>query len=363
MPGFVTTRARRRALALAAAGAAALGSGLVAAPGLSAAAPTSAPAVQSVALETSQTAVTSSTGHALRVQVTASQTQPLSPGQATSGQVSVVLSTGTSDKSEIHEWRFEDADGALNVDSTSSGRLSLPGPEIAPFGKLNLTITPVGSATTQSCEGTPRSQTQNVTVAGTFFFDTMSTGKNAWGTVGKDSKGFTFAATNTVTTTYVNVNPAACLPDFANLPCSASLFWQSAPNDDLSLSGAKAGKHGSIFASRTTDLNAPVDAKRIDEAYGTSGKLVLGTSGRAASLSVRARSNSKGSAKLSAKKHGKPFSVNCKKSGKSRVQTSTTWSNARFHNGGTPLAVKAQIFGAIKVPNNGSAEIVRTSLS
>jgi len=192
----------------------------------------------------------------------------------------------------------------------------------------------------------------------------MSTGKNAWGTVGSKAKNtkFTFSATNTLTTTYVNSNPGACLPDFSNLPCASSLFWQSG-NDAASLSGVKVGTHGEIFASRTADIATPAGTKRIDEAFGTSKKLVLNTSGTAASLSVTHDTNSKGSAKLSAKKHGKPYSTDCKKSGKSRVETATTWSNAKYKNGSTPLAVKAQIYGAIKVADNTSAEIVKTKLT
>jgi hypothetical protein len=351
----------RRAIAILGAGAALAGTsfGLVPA----AAAPSDVPAVQSVALESSQTAVTSSSAHKLRVQVTANQTQPQVAGQPSSGLVTVTLSTGTSDKSEFHEWSFPGADGALSVDSTGAGKLTMTNPQIAPFGKMNLTITPVGDPTTQSCDGTPRSQTQKVSLDGTFFFDSMSSGKNAWGTVGQKSKSFTFAATNTVTTTYVNTNPTACLPDFGNLPCASSLFWQSTPNEGLSLSGVKVGTHGSIFASRTTDLSAPAGAKRIDEAFATSKKLVLTTSGTAASLPVKSDTNSAGSAKLSAKKHGKPFSTNCKKAGKSRVETSTTWNNAKYKNGSKPLAVHEQIYGAIKIANNRAAQITRTRIT
>jgi hypothetical protein len=189
----------------------------------------------------------------------------------------------------------------------------------------------------------------------------MSTGSNAWGSVGKKSKGFTFSATNTITTTYVNTNPS-CLPDFSNLPCTSGLFWQ-ADNGDASMSGVKVGSHGAMFASRTTDLTTPTGAKRIDEAFGTSKKLVLSTSGTAASLAVKASTNSVGSAKLSAKKHGKPFSAQCKKAGKSMVETSTTWPNAKYKNGTKALAVKAQIFGKISVANNSSAEIVKTKLT
>lgn len=326
------------------------------------AAPHDVPAVQSVALQSSQTAVTSSTSHHLRVQVTANQTQASSSRVPSSGQVTVTLGTGTSDKSEFHQWQFQDADGALTVDSTGNGNLTMSNAQLSPFGKINLTIAPIGDPVVHSCEGTPQSQTQDVSLEGTFFFDSRSTGKNAWGSVGKKSNSFTFAATNTLTTTYVDTNPTGCLPNLGFQPCAASLFWQSG-TEAVTLSGVKTGRHGSIFASRTTDLTAPADATRIDEAFGTSRKLVLKTSGTAASLSVTGDHNSTGSAALSAKKHAKPYSAQCRKGGKSKVETSTTWSDAKYKNGSRPLAVKAEIFGAIKVADSSTAEIVKTKLT
>lgn len=351
-----------RFVALIGAAVAVAGTSVVAGPAVVAAASTT-PTVQSVALTSSHTAVTSSTSKKLVVQVTANQTQAQFTGQPTSGEVTVSLSTGSSSKSESHEWQFNNTDGALTVDSTGAGSLNVPNPAITPFGKIDLTITPVGDPTTTSCQGSPSTQTQPVTLAGTFYFDSQSTGSNAWGTVGSKANNttFTFSTTNTVTTTYLNPSAPSCI-DFGNVPCASSLFWQSG-NEDISLSGAKSGTKGFIFGSRTTDIASPAGTQRIDSAFGTSKKLVLNTSGTAASLVVKANTNSGGSAKLSASKHSKPSSVDCKKSGKSMVETLTSWSNAKYKNGTKPLAVHEQIFGKIKVANNKQAQIIRTKLS
>jgi hypothetical protein len=356
------TLSTSRLLALTGAAAAVVGTSVFAGPAV-VAAPASTPAVQSVALTSSHTAVTSSTTKKLYVAVTANQTQAQFAGQPTSGEVTVNLSTGVSAKSESHEWQFTNADGALSVDSTGAGSLNVPNPAIGSFGKIDLTITPVGSPTTTSCQGNPSTQTQTVTLAGTFFFDTQSTGGNAWGTVGSKAKkpAFTFVATNTVTTTYLNPSAPSCI-DFGNVPCASSLFWQSG-TEDISLSGAKSGKKSFLFGSRTTAIPSPAGTQRIDSAFGTSKKLVLNTSGTAASLVVKANTNSGGSAKLSAAKHTKPSSTDCKRSGQSKVETLTTWSNAKYNNGAKPLSVHEQIFGKIKVANNRQAQIIRTKIS
>ncbi len=355
-------RAGRRMSALVGAAAALVGAGFGVVPAASAATGHASPQVQSVSLQSSQTAVTSSTSHKLRVQVAASQTP--SPAQGvppTPGPVTVTVTNGSSGRSEFHQWSFQVDSTAFTVDSTGAGTLTVPSSEISPYGSIDLKITPIGNPTTQSCQGTPTSQTQDVSLGGTFFFDSHSTGSQAWGTVGKKAGKFTFSATNTVVWTYVNTNPAACF-NFNSLPCASGLFWQS-PNQQVSLSGAKVGTKGSLVGTRSTDLSTPTGATRNDEAFGTTQKLVLHRSGPAASLALTALSNSSGTAKLSAKTHGKPFSQHCTKGGKTVTETATSWSNAKYKNGTKPLKVREQIFGAIKVPNNTQATITKTSIT
>jgi hypothetical protein len=247
----------------------------------------------------------------------------------------------------------------LTLAGNGAGTLTVPDAKIAPFGTIDLKIKPIGKATTETCANVARTQTQKVTLDGTFFFDTRSKGSHPWGTVGSQSGKFTFSATNSVTTSYLVTDPSCY--NFTP-PCATSLFWQSG-GERILLDGVKSGKHGVLFGSRTKDLTTPAGATRHDEAFGTTKKLVLKRDGAAASLSVKAASNTTGSAKIRAKKHHKPSSSNCTKAGKPRVQTSTIWDNARYKNGDKPLAVRAQIFGKIKVANSHDAEIIKTVLS
>ncbi|MGN6474974.1 MAG: hypothetical protein ACTHK4_15165 [Mycobacteriales bacterium] len=272
---------RRRAYAVAGVSAVLAGTAFALVPAASAAppspspSPTPSPTVQSVSLQSSQTKVTSSTSQPLLVQVNATQGQVMS----------VTLSNGSSAKSESHVWTFAIDSSALTVDSSGKGTLTVPSAELSPYGSINLTIKPTGTPTTQSCQGTPTSKTQPVTLGGTFFFDSHSTGSHAWGTVGKTAGKFSFAATNTVVWTYVNAtNLGACF-SLGNLPCSPHLFWQ-APTQAAILIGNSQGSTGAIFASRTKSLTTPTGAAREDEAYGTSKKLVLVRSGKAASLTI-----------------------------------------------------------------------------
>jgi hypothetical protein len=313
------------------------------------------PPVQSVTLQSSQTAATSSTGLGLKVQVSASQT----PSQPGADNVSVTVSDGASERSEIHEWTFPVDASALTLAGNGAGTLTVPDAKVAPYGTINLKIKPIGKATTDNCGSVPRSQTQKVAIDGTFFFDTKSKGSHPWGTVGSQSAKFTFSDTNTVTTSYLVTDPA-CF-NFTP-PCATSVFWQSG-DERILLDGVASAKHGLLFGSRTKDLTAPAGATRHDEAFGTTKKLVLKRDGAAASLSVKSAKNTTGSAKIRAKKHHKPSSSNCTKADKPKVQTSTIWDNARYKNGSKPLAVHAQIFGKIKVANNRDAEIIKTVIS
>lgn len=314
--------------------------------------PTPSPTVQSVSLQSSQTNVTSSTSKQLLVAVNATQ-----------GQIaSVTLSNGTSAKSESHVWTFQIDSSALTVDSTGRGTLNVPSSALSPFGTMNLTIKPIGNAATQDCHGTPTSKTQPVSLGGTFFFNSLSKGSHAWGTVGKSAGKFTFTATNTVVWTYLNTtNPGACF-SLGNLPCLPHLYWQ-APTQAVMLIGNSQGSTGAIFVSRAKSLTTPTGASREDEAFATSKKLALVRNGKAASLTIKAKKHASGSAKLSAKRHTKPSSQHCKLGSKTVTETSTVWGKATYKNGTKPLKVREQIFGAIKVANNHQSEISKTKIS
>ncbi|HVY10632.1 MAG TPA: hypothetical protein VHB18_10885 [Mycobacteriales bacterium] len=321
-----------------------VGATLAAAPAGLASAPRDVPqVVTSVALQTTSAPVTSSTGHKLHLTFQAHHI----PNANIGDDVTVSLSSGTSDKSEFHDWRFPVDGSVIALDSTGSGTIDVPSSELAPYGTIDLQVTPVGNPTTQSCKGSPTSQTQKVTIAGTFTFVTKSSGAHKWGSVTLES------LSGQVVSTYAT--GLGCI-DF-NVPCLSGTLWQ-ANQDNLGFTGVTSGKKGSLFASREKILSQPTGATRSDEAFATTKKLTLKKSGGGAvSLSVTAAGNSSGTASLKAKHATPADSVHCRQGGKQKVETSTNWNNAKYKNGKKRLTVHEQIFGSIKISNNSNSQI------
>ena len=346
----------KRALVLTAVAAAVAGAGTVTAPSVFAAPPTDT--VTSQSLQSSYTHVTSSTGKKLQVQLNIEQ-----PAAAPSSTAAAItIRKGSSERSELHVWTFPVTAGALELDDTGAGTIDVPTEAMSPYGQISLTVAPVGDPTTQTCKGQNVSQTQAVSLKGTFSFDTRSKGAKAWGKVGSKTKAFTFASTNNLVSQFSPGAGAACI-DFNNLPCLSGVFWSSNQKGGaLNFEGVTSGKHGQLFASRTVDLSAPAGATRNDESFAKTKPLKLVTSGGATSLSLKADTNASGSAKLTGKSSRKD-SNNCKDGTKKRVETTTFWQNAKYKNGGKHLAVHEQIFGAIKLGNNSNGSLTSSTIS
>jgi hypothetical protein len=327
-----------------------LGAALAAAPNALASASRDVPqVVTSVALQTTSVPVTSSTGHKLHLTIQAHHI----PNANVGDDVTVSLSSGTSDKSEFHDWRFPVDGSVIALDSTGSGTIDVPSSELAPYGAIDLQVAPVGSPTTQSCKGSPTSQTQKVSITGTFTFVTKSSGAHKWGSVSLES------LSGKVVSSYAT--GLGCI-DF-NVPCLSGILWQ-ANQGNLGFTGVASGKNASLFASREKALSEPAGATRSDEAFATTKKLTLKkSSGRAVSLSVIAAGNSSGMASLKAKQATPSNSVNCRQGGKQKVETSTNWNNAKYRNGKTPLTVHEQVFGAIKISNNSNSQITVSKIT
>lgn len=334
-----------------------VGSGTVAAPTALAAPPTDT--VTSQSLETSFTHVTSTTGKKLQVQLNVEQ-----PAAAPAGTTATIsVRKGSSESSELHVWTFPVTAGAMELDQSGAGVVDVPSTAISPYGAVSLTLAPIGEPTTQTCKKQNVSQTQVVSVKGTFFFDTRSKGSHPWGKVGSKNKSFTFSATNKLVSQYSPGAGSACV-DFNNLPCLFGVFWSANENGGaLNFEGVTSGSHGQLIASRTVNLSTPAGATRNDEAFATTKPLnLITTSGGGATLSVKASTNAAGSAKLTGKSSSKD-SNNCKDGTKKKVETTTFWQNAKYKNGTKPLAVHEQIFGSIKIANNSSSSLTSSTVS
>jgi hypothetical protein len=315
------------------------------------------PSVATIVLQTGPTKVVSSTDHRLRVQLTA--THPVGYDDH-ADQVAIAVLKGSSGSAETHRWSFDVPAAAWDVDATGAGTIDVPKSAIAPFGKVRLTVRAVGDPTTQSCNGTVRSQTQKVSVGGTVFFDTRSKGAHRWGTVGSKSKRFAFAAPSTLVTT--DDLPATPCVGTGHAPCLAQVVW-SAASPKVNLEGANTSNtRGSLLATRTKHLASPANATRTDVLRATTRQLAVKTgAGGGAGLAVVAAKRASGSAKLTAAESS-AFSAPCTKDGTDHTQTYTTW-DADYTNGAKPLAAHAQVFGAIKLgdmkgPGNASFSTV-----
>ncbi|HWC36185.1 MAG TPA: hypothetical protein VG650_15370 [Mycobacteriales bacterium] len=344
--------ARRRALAMVGAGGALAASGFGLVPAATAATAHDTPVATSTGLNSSITSTTSTTGHKLYVKLDASHSDATAaPG--TTDTLDVELANNkTIFGGESHTWSFKIPAGALTFDMDASGNadgngtLDVPSSALSPFGMVSLKFAPKGSPTTQQCNGQPSSQTQPVTLSGTFYFDTKSKGSHKWGAIGSKTKKFTFSATNNVVTTYATTD-FSCLGT-QSAPCVSAISW-FANHGGVSFDGSGQGSsNGSIFGSRSTNLSKPAAAIREDANTGVSKALKLKTKGSSTSLSVVGTHGTVGSATLKASKKQGPFSNPCK----SGTEQITAWSNGSYKNGSSPLKLKMQIFGTLSLANN-----------
>jgi hypothetical protein len=311
------------------------------------------PGVGTVVLQTSQTNVTSSTDHKLRVELTATHQVGY---DSTTDRVAVTVFKGISGVAERHRWSFDVPNSAWDIDDSGAGTVKVPTTALSPYGKVKLDVVPVADPTTNSCNGSIRSQTQKVSVKGIFFFDTRSKGTHKWGSVGSNTKRFAFAATNTIVTT--DDLPATPCVNPGSAPCVSEVVWSAASTTE-NLEGANtAGTRASFIATRNKELATPAHAMRTDELVARSKHLAIKNgAGGGATLAVTAISPATGSAKLTAPESS-VFTLPCTKDGMDHTQTYTTW-DGDYTNGSKPLAAHAQIFGPIKLhdvkgPGNAS---------
>lgn len=346
MSKFLTTpRGRRRgAIATAAASCAALalsGLGIVAADaGIAAKGAT----VSDVTLYSSLTNLTSTTGHHLKVGVSASQ----SPGGKSS------ISVSLRQDQEFHGWTFKAAGSAISLDDTGQGTVSLASTKSAGYAALTLHVKPVGSAKLNKCEGQLVSETRPVAVSGTLFFNTKSSGSHKWGSIGSKVHTFRFDRPNSVTWSYDNT--ATC-PTPAS-PCFAGLSWSdyhSTSTNSTGLFGGTSGTTSWISGSRRVSLSKPSGATRSDYNYlkTKAPKLSVAGDGSAA-LKV---TQGTGSATIKSPS-GSTYSYPCGAGAKTRKARS--WPGS-YTNGSTALKVPAQIFGPMSLKNSKSGGYITKS--
>lgn len=356
------TRSRMsRTLMLLASGGVLAASAVAVGPAAAAATPHANPAVSQVRLSSKTETVKTSTGRRLRLQLVANQ---LPGSNAASDDVLVTLSDGPQDVGETHEWDFPVSASALKLTRSGQGWLQVPPQKILPYGIVKLTVTPSGKPKTDSCAGAATDRVQPVRLAGAFYFDTKSTGAHKWGVIGSKNvrKKFLFSGLGNVTWFYPEpAGGTGCgSDDDTGLPCSGSLFWDD-PVGDVDLSGVTVTGANLIEASRNVQLPTPVGASRADELTGIGAPPVLTTTPDAAnpasqdaSLAVSGDTGAVGSATITSADPGQTQSLPCDGGTTGETASVSLWQGCTFTNGTTPLAVPAEIFGAISVPDTNT---------
>jgi hypothetical protein len=274
----------------------------------------------------------------------------------------VFVDVATIRDTEEHAWNFRvvGAD-ALKVNSSSSGSLKT-GTAIAPYGSVSLSFAKVGTAKRiDVCNASNYTLSQPERVKGTFFFDTRSRGRHAWGKVGSRTTSFKFTGTPALESVYTS---NGCQPS-TPLACSTDVSWQLEINGGHRVGQApgvefygNSLKPATIDALRLQMLSRPMQATRADFVEATSPAPVLITEGTTRTLKVTTSGTRfHGSGALVSRSAGDTSKSKCK----GGTETETTW-RAKFTPGASTLSATEQIFGTIKLPKVvGRAQIARNS--
>lgn len=273
----------------------------------------------------------------------------LSASKQAGGKPSFYLSLSRG-QAEQHAWRFPAANSSFHISGKAAGKLSLSPKKTGGMGKINLKVKPHGAMKSQKCGGKVYSQTRNVTVSGTVFFDTGS----AWGKVGSKTKSLKFRTTHQVYFSYDVTCPPVDYPD----ACYASLSWSSSHSTAKTysyLSATKQGSSTSIYAYRTTQLSKPAGASRIDAAWGAGGAPVLTVApDGSAKLKIH---GVKGSGTLTDPNPGSTSDDPCD----TGTQQLTNWWSGTVTNDAKRIKVPAQVFGAFTVANGTAGALTKAS--
>jgi hypothetical protein len=319
--------------------------GTVLTTGSAAAAPHLAAGPEAYNFDAYQT-MTSSTHHKVVVDIQAAYNTSATPDTT---QFNITLATRQD--AERHEWILAVPNKVFTRDSHGGGTLMLSQARIAPYGVVRMTYTPLGAPKTQTCGTTSYVQRQRVRLTGRFYFNTKSTGKQRWGTVGSKRDATTFRKTAELDTGFGQTNTFCETPPRPT-PCTSALGW-SARNaaGTVSLGGESENKGQSFAeASRYVSLAKPAGAVRSDELFTNAPPPTLSHGmGGAATMSVTSKGSwLTGSAKFRGPTNIMSIPEAC---GNGGTRTDQLW-DATVANGKVPLEFNLQIFGKIKLRAN-----------
>jgi hypothetical protein len=321
----------------------ALGSaGVAAAPG-----PTErkVPVVTQVILSSGVSTITSSTGHRLVFGLNVNR-------EDTGLKVDYVeISLGRLVKdrtTEGHAWSFRIPASAVKLPTKGTGSIKVSSKQLSGYGKLDLSVKPKGKKTKTSCGGQLVSAHQEMTITGHLVWNTKSQGAHKWGTVGSVKRKFHFSKHSLVSWFYQS--PTICPTPPAS--CNGGMSWSvftSTSYGSLGLGGAKLGKKYALFGNRTVRLaHTRQKGTRLDTLYG-----------RSKPTKLAVKSGGGGTLKIAAAAGRGTISSSSSSTSTSSCGTGSKKVHARYwsgswKNGAHPLTLKAQVFGAIHVPNEST---------
>ena len=283
---------------------------------------------------THRIAVTSSTGRRLLLTVHA-----FWEGQH---DTRIEVSLQTRHRTEEHTWSFDASGHApVGVTSDGSGVVHLSHQQLGGFGRINLSVQPAGHLQ-QLCDGRAVGQQRRVAIDGAFVFNTRSSGRHRWGSVGRADHRVRFPRGGTFT------NARGCSSAF---PCPAqqTSHWGM----DRLVAGAPTSIRGTSMAGKTKASGhrlvlfagaGTLDSRRdfVRTAVVKPPTLHVHPGGNA-TLTVFAHG---GAATIDSTRH-ETTSETCG-SGVKQTQR-RMWSGGDFTNGKHPIRIPMQIFGPIQV--------------
>jgi hypothetical protein len=309
--------------------------------------PVSKSAHTTVTISSSTPKVVSSTGRRLRIQLLVFRT---------SDGTQIELTAETRNRAEQHQWSFKVPKRAVSVSAKGVSRIHLTSHRSGGYAVVSVKAGPHGRFNHSTCHGKTATRSRHVSLSGTFFLRTRSTGSRAWGSVGRAHRKLHFSANGTVLWT----KPAAgnCSDSTTTFPCRSTLLWfTSGGVDEFELmAGENKGTGSLVSGSRSVPLSKPAGATRSDSNTLPDGSQNTFTD-NGGSVTMQAAFRA-GTATMTSSVPVDRVVQRCA-SGK---KISIDFWPGTFTDGPVPIRVPEQIFGPLSVPDGSGAGLYRITL-
>lgn len=269
------------------------------------------------------------------------------------------VTPATRSGSESHEFGFIVGASTLHF-SDGKGYIRPANSTLPDHGRMDLAIVVRGTTRRVNCStATNYTLSTPVTLRGRFFFETRSTGRNAWGSIGSTSRVFSMRATMVRTYTTNNGSGGGC---GTPLPaCTTGPTWDvfhGTSSVQLFADSTLAPK-SELFADRSVTISKTLS--RFDSVLVAVPRPRLSGEGANARLSITttAGSRASGSAVLNATAASSARTSACKLGTSRRIETIRSFpATLTSHR----LAVRELVFGTLSY-TAGSGDIDNNSHS